>query len=662
MSADFDVRAQLTLDSRGAFAGMQRFSGSLQSMGHQLVGAQSMAGGLVGRLVGIGAAYLGLNAGIGIFRRLTGSATEYTAQLEATRIGLQSVLSSVVGAGWEEAGKMADQAFEQIKTASIKSPATSGEMFRIFQGIVGPIMNAGFEMGKVVDMTNDAVLAASALNVDYAQASRDISMMARGAAGVDVKLFSLLRSSNAIKETTEQWNTKLTAEQRVEKLAAALAKFRESGTAFGKSWVGVTSTFKGILQEAGRAFMSPIMMMGAERIGRMNSYLIENQGKIMNLLNVYGDRIADKLASAWDHAADAAFWVIDHWGTITRQIDDAMVKLHAFGAYLVDHRHAIAEIAKVYAAMSIGGKVVGQGMLATAGATSIGAQFMGLFGSKAVAGTAVAGAGAAAAMGAGTAAGTAAAGTAAAGTAAVEGAAATGAAAAGAAVSLPLVAAALIALGATVEPTIDNWDAIKSATVEMGKTTLDSFVDIGKSLWDGLRGPLYAVGSVVVSLGGILSTVLVAGFRIAANAIGWFMDGLEPISSAIMQYVVPAMKEFMVWLKEMTDLINEAAGKKTTWIEGEGPQKWAPWEQTETQTAAILAGVNAGSVKEAVRTKELAKQKMTVHNDFRGSQIKIDQRFEGDQDPDRIVLGMMQDLTRQAELRLSSGYAGAFTR
>jgi hypothetical protein len=31
-------------------------------------------------------------------------------------------------------------------------------------------------------------------------------------------------------------------------------------------------------------------------------------------------------------------------------------------------------------------------------------------------------------------------------------------------------------------------------------------------------------------------------------------------------------------------------------------------------------------------------------------------------DPDKIVTAMMQDLTRQAEMRISSGFSGAFTR
>jgi hypothetical protein len=645
MSADFDVRAQLTLDSRGAFTGAQRLSSSMATLGQQLSGAQGMAGGLVGRLMGVGAAYLGLNAGIGVFKGLTHSAVSYTSELEATKIGLQSILQSVEGGSWDEAGKKAESAFEKIKQASIASPASAQEMFGIFTGILGPIEGAGFGMEKVVDMTNDAVLAASALNVDYAQASRDISMMARGAAGVDVKLFSLLRSTNAIKETAEQWNKKLTAAQRVEKLSAALAKFHQSGDAFGRSWKGVTSTFQGVWQEASRAFMTPIMQMAAQRIGRANDYLIKNQEKTADLFEVYGERIASKLEFAWEKGTQGAHWVIDNWGLITRTIDDTMAKVYHFAPILL---HA----AKIYAGVSIGTNVAGKGLQIGAGAISAGgmaasgmAKLLGVFG-----GVGGAGAGAAGAATAGV------------GAVAATETAAAGAAAATAAVSIGAVAAGLILVASMGEPVVDNWKAISKATVTTADSVWTSFVDMGKSVWAGLQGPIYLVGSLVTGFGQLLVTGLGTSLTLAANAVRWFFDGLEPISTAIYEVAVPAMKELAAWIRDLAQTVDSVTGRTTVMQASEGPQKWDEWQASENTMAAILAGPNTAQASEAKRQKDLAKQKTTVHNDFRGSQIKIDQKFDGDADPDRIVVGMMQDLTRQAEMRLSSGYASPFSR
>lgn len=650
MSADFDVRAKLTLDSQAAFGGAQRLSNSMLGLANQLQGAQGLAGGLLGRVVGLGAAYFGLNAGINVFKGLTSSAMTYTSELEGTKIGLQSILQSVEGGTWDEAGKKAEMAFERIKEAAIKSPASAGEMFNIFTGILGPIEGAGYGMEKVVEITNNAVLAASALNVDYAQASRDISMMARGAAGVDVKLFSLLRSTNAIKETTEEWNKNLTAAQRVEKLSAALARFEKSGDAFGRSWKGVTSTFTGVWQEASRAFMSPIMSMGARKIGEANDYLIKNQEKTAHLFEIYGGRAARWLEHAWDRGAQGAQWVIDNWGTITRNIDHAMIKVRHFAPMLL-------RAAEIYAGVSIGTSVAGKGLQVGAGVIAAGGmaaggmtKLLGLLG-----GGSAAGAAGAAAAAEGTAA--------AAGTAAVAGeTAAAGAAAAGAAVSIGAVAAGLVLVAATAEPVIDNWKGIKSAALTTTESVWNSLVDAGKSVWSALRGPFYAIGGALTVFGQLVGVTLVAGVNVAANAIRWFFDGIEPISTAILEWAVPAMKALVWWIGDLAKAADEVTGRVTVMQAADNSFKQTDWAASDSTMAAILAGGNAASVVEAKRQRDLAKQTTKVTNDFRGSNIKIDQKFDGDQDPDRIVVGMMSDLTRQAELRLSSGYAGAFTR
>jgi hypothetical protein len=122
------------------------------------------------------------------------------------------------------------------------------------------------------------------------------------------------------------------------------------------------------------------------------------------------------------------------------------------------------------------------------------------------------------------------------------------------------------------------------------------------------------------------------------------------------------MKALVWWIGDLAKAADEVTGRVTVMQAADNSFKQTDWAASDSTMAAILAGGNAASVVEAKRQRDLAKQTTKVTNDFRGSNIKIDQKFDGDQDPDRIVVGMMSDLTRQAELRLSSGYAGAFTR
>lgn len=653
MSADFDVRAKLTLDSRAAMGGVERLSGGMANLGHQIAGMSPLAGGLIGKLVGIGAAYFGLSAGVNTFKSLTASAVAYTSELEGTRIGLQSVLTAVTGASWDEAGKEADKAFESLKLAAIKSPATTGEMFGIFQGIVGPIMSAGYGLEKVEQLTVDTTLAATALHVDFAQASRDISMMARGTAGMEVKLFSLLRSTGAIKEDAKAWNA-MDQSKRVEKLSTALAKYRAAGTAFGNSWAGVTSTFKDIRQEVMRAAVSPAMGIMAKKLKGVNDYFLDHQAEIMNRARIYGERAALMIGRAWDRGAEIIRYVIDNWGNITRRIDDAMVRLHAMSPMLL-------KAAKAYGAVAIASSVGGKALVMGSTGLQLAAMFGGaggLFG-KALLG----GGGAAAAGTAAAATGTAAVGTAAAVGESAAGLAATGAAATGAAASLPAVAIGLAAIAAVIPVLIDSWDSFKGILIGLTGDMFSQIVDLGMNLWGVVRPLVYLVGQAIMGLTTGFFMAVTTGIRVIVNAVNWALDQIRPFSDWIMSSFVPAMQEFWKAVERGAKMLGFALDNIVTLQRGEGvADKQVQWEQTDVQMASILAGVNAAGVKESDRQRKLTAQKTSVTNDFRGSRITIDQKFEGDHDPDRVVMAMMGDLTKQAEMRLSTGYANAFTR
>jgi hypothetical protein len=637
MSADFDVKAKLTMDSSGAFSGLSRFSNGMGQLGQVMQNNSRLAGGIVSRLVGVAGAYMGLNAVKSVFTGLTAGAVNYTSQLEASKIGLQSILQSVEGGTWEDAGKKAEGAFEAIKDASIKSPASAAEMFSIFNGIVGPIEGAGFAMQKVVDITNDATLAASALNVDYAQTSRDISMMVRGAAGVDVKLFSLLRSTNAITESTEQWNKKLSAAQRVEKLQAALGKFRASGDAFGKSWKGVTSTFQGIREEMGRAAMTPIMGALSTRLDEFNEWFLANQSTLLHRMETYGERVATWIDNAVGVGINGFKWLSAHWVTITDKVERIAALLHANGPKLV-------EAAKLYAGVSVagnlGGKALSAGGAVAGAAGGISSMWGALFGGSAAAATGTAAAatgGAAAATGE---------------TAALGG----SAVAAGAGVGA--LAAAMAVLAVVISPVVESWDAI-SASFQgiVGNDMVAQLLDFGKGLWSIIRPILLATGGGVVASLGLALLGIITSVRLLINAFNWLFDAIKPVVDIVQNTLVAVFDTIWQTFAKVSKEVGQALDNIHTRVASDGPLKDKAWEVGENSMEAMMAGFKSGAA-----APERAKQVTKVTNDFRGSSFKIDQKFDGDMDPDRIVMAMMGDLNKQAEMRLSSGYAGAFTR
>ena len=217
-STTYQVKADLVLEVARAKRNATQMQQKIQDLGRRIKGTSSLAGGLTRNLIAVGGAYLGISVLSRAFMGATRSAMTYTSELEKTQIALTSILAAVQGTEWSQAQKTAGRVFEQVRTDSIKSVATARELFTIYQGIVGPIIAAGHGLEKVRTITRDTVNAAGVLGVDLAQAQRDISMMARGTAGMDVKLFSMLRSTGAIAETTEEWNKSLTGAERIDKL------------------------------------------------------------------------------------------------------------------------------------------------------------------------------------------------------------------------------------------------------------------------------------------------------------------------------------------------------------------------------------------------------------------------------------------------------------
>src|SRR5690606_23846108 len=101
----------------------------------------------------------------------------------------------------------------------------------------------------------------SALGVDYEQAGRDFRAMLEGRAGVDVLMFSRLRSVGAISETTEAFNAMAQANpaEAYEKLRDILEGYNVAAARQGRSLSGLTSSFSSLYNRILVSAANPIL-------------------------------------------------------------------------------------------------------------------------------------------------------------------------------------------------------------------------------------------------------------------------------------------------------------------------------------------------------------------------------------------------------------------
>jgi hypothetical protein len=698
-----EIRADLIGNDKGMSQAFGRASGSAQKLERSIGTAQSAADSLFSKLLAIGGTYASFNTAFGIFSRLTSSAIKYTSALEATKIGLSSIMSAVENVPWERATKMANVAFEKIKKMSITSPGSAQDMFGIFNGIVGPVRAAGAPLEKVYSLTNDTTLAAAALGVDFQQASRDINMMMRGAAGVDVKMFSLLKSTGAIAESTEQWNKSLTGAQRVEKLSAALAKFAGSGEAFGHSWAGVMSTFQGLTDELKRTTFQPLMKAVAHTVDGLNDVLDKHSDRIGRSFEWLGDsmvRVWDStlgrldwnqvmikfergvvvVGNAMQTAAHWADELSNNWGRLTKGISDAMPMLKMAAGIYLGHR--------VMGALGAGG--AGGGGVAAAMGGGGGAPAGGKSGDWRSPFAKLASGGEAAVAGslgpvAGYAAGKGASGmgykTAAAASLLMpfaapglflqaylnqgkgeEGAGAPGGGGGGgggAGEGLGGLATLANSVSAALVVT-EHWSRINAAFAPTVEEAEQSTATLAKASLNAGTGVARLWGQIEVFAAGIGATFMPVLSKLQ-EAMAGVMDHVSMWADNINYYLAPAFDYAIGKMGEIAVAISKFLDPLAKFFKLKTNEGWEKDTAEYTGQNLDYTMLQKTTTPSDFVTPNARKPSSVTNVNASGARVTIKQSF-GDQDPDRVVQLMMNDLTTQAESRLTSAFAPAFTR
>lgn len=647
---NYKVFATLEMRAGGAVAGANRVASAVDRLQARLRGTQGAVGNLTRNLVGMAAGVVGLHAITHATRSAIGSTIAYSAELERMKIGLAAVMSQVEGTTFAVGVERAAVVFEHMRTASITSTATAAEMMNIFQQIAGPLRQAGAEISTIEGITRSTVSASSALGVDFQQAARDIQMMSRGVAGTDVKLFSLLRSTGAIVESTEEWNEGLTAAERVTKIQEALARFDQSAEAAGQSWSGVTSTFRGMIDELKRAFGGPMFEEMKKFIGKINSLLIGNQDGLFSSLEDAGAQAAEKLAKVLDWAYLKVEYLVTHWDEIVSRIKEVATYIQSITPTIIKFAKAAAILsaAKSVAATGLGVVGAGANLVGMAGGAAnavggLGAMLgVSTLGGAAAATTTVAGTGAAAGLGGiGSAMG--AAGASALGLSGPVGVLGTAFAAMFSPVTLLVVA--LLSIVGVFVALANNSSKFASMWAETAGPALGE-------LWESLKKLYHALEPLLEALGGAVLGVVIKTIEIFATVLGFIVD--------VVSEVIEAISNLISWLWDLIaasdpdgGLAKASAVDRTNASLLDGDPLSSPLNE---QALAGLMGesfvpesLRRADGRNATSTRNVHINRMNVNQEFRQS------------DPDRILTTLIDDIEREADQRIGSGFAPLFS-
>jgi hypothetical protein len=627
-SSTYDVIARFRVDATGAAKSLTGLQSSLRQIQGTIAGTQSAFGGMVTSIAGIAAGYVGFQAITGAIRSATFEAIGFQAELEATRIGLQSVLGAVEGTGFAGAADMASDAYQRLSMDALRSTATTSQLFGIYSSIVGPLRNAGTEMERVYGITNNTVAAASALGVDFEQAQRDIGAMIRGAAGVDVKLFSMLTSTGAIRENTAAFNA-MTQPERIATLERALGSFSEAAGAYGDSFAGLSSSLTDFYQHFRSAAMAPVFEAMKTIMKSILDVLVVTNGATTSIsqfsqdmdarLGAFGERIAQGMLAAFERIKSVIAYVQSHWSEIVgmAQTTARILKAAFLGA-------AATSLARALAGGVFGGLSNVVGLMATMAEVKAG---LGAASLASAAGTAGIG-----------------------GSVVTTGLGPMGAAVAQISAAftplLPIFAAVAVAVAAVGTLFTTNFDqlmAILAPITDQFGGLWDSIVSVGESIFRILRPFLRIIGTIIVSVVAPALSLLLAGFRAIALVLEVVMDAIADFAEKFEQYVVdPIVDGFLNMVRRIAEFFD--------WeIPSVGRRRGS---RQEEETGLVFDATPPS-------TPEARRGAPTI--DARGSRVTIEQSFK-EADPDRIMVRMLDELSRMAEQRIQSGYVPALTR
>ena len=657
MAEKYEVRVHLELDrANRARSAMGNLSNRLSGIRDRIRTINSGANRLTRNLLAIGATYLGIRALMNAFRGVGGETVRVNSEVEDMQVALATLMASAERISFDRARQSAGALFRQLNDIAVQSPATATQLMDIFRGVYGPLRQAGTGMQDLLNFTRNAASVGAALQVDYQQLSRDVMMMATGVAGTDVKTFRLLRSMNLITQSTEEWNRM--AQQDSAKAAETLLEvFNQLGgpaaDAFGRTWTGVSSTFRGLVEQFMRVFTGPSFAIVRDTLRSINQFLLRYRSNLENVLRFLGSALASRLQNIVNKTQTGLETIVRNMDTVAQTLDAAIAKFNEI-------KPLIAQIAKV--------------LLIAKAVTLILAPLLSIVGTVVSMAGGLAGAGAAAG-----------------------GAGAAGAGAAGGGIFATLGAAIgpLIAIiGAVIAVFAGVWRVISQFpdrvaamfTFVRGDLTIiwNQIKAIAADLWDFL-GPIFQIlGAVVISVVSGFINFMVPAIRVAVAFIRVFTAALAEFGTRYLAPMAQKVTEFflaisdgvrwfwsiLIGLAEWLERVLQLSGMDRTARIEKTPAQREQLAESQTQTGLFQqmleqlrniwrqgAGEQEGVELPGGRAPG-ERPRAPVTNIGR---VVINQEFR-EADPDRVWIQVRDALEREASQRTQSGFVPIFSR
>lgn len=661
-----------------------RMSSVTRTLGTRMMGTSHSTRRLVGGLVGVGATYMGVRMVSRAIQSIGSSAASANSSVENITLSVASLYSEIESVSFAEAQRSASGLYRQLEQLAISSPGTTQNLADMFTMAYGPMRRAGVELNRLTTFSRDAVAVASALRIDAPQVARDISMMATGAAGQDVRTFRTLRAMGMITESTEQWNqmaqrTPLQAATRMMDIFDRLG--RQSAEAFGRTWTGVTSAFEDITNYFLRAISSPAFNVLRRELLRLNESMVKFRNGISKLLGGFGGRFAHAMAGVISRMRRFFLWVISNIGAIGDRIDRSIASLRRLAPML--RAMAIAAAAFKALTLVIGVAVTAFGAIFSVISTAVGllgpalagiggiGTALGIGGGAAAAGTAVAGGGAAVAGG---------------GAAALLGPIAAivavlaplaifGGMIQGLAILLPVVSSVFLGLWR-------NSSTLMSYLSGLGQDILT----IGSNLWDFARSMYAVLSPILETLGFIIVGVVFTAFRnvvrvlvllsgVARVLAGYYMalsGVIAPLAAQVriffnllFQSIRQVSEGIVAIVRQAASLVGVQIGSLSSVptmsaAPSQGSAFGDAFRRLRGDFMDAMRGI-ANPNGERGRGGRAVDARPTTNIDMRGSRINVRQEFR-EADPDRVMVQMRDAMASEVIHRTSSGFVPALSR
>jgi hypothetical protein len=634
---------------------LDRAGSAVSRLGAKIRSAGLFSGHLLTKLLAIGGALLTMRALTNAARNFVTESVRMNSEMEDMLTSLATLRASIDGMSFSAALSGSRSLQRQLNIIAAQSPATGTQLTGIFTAVYGPMRRAGTGMQDLLDFTQQAASVGRVLGVDYQQLSRDVSMMATGVAGTDVKTFRLLRSMGLITQETQEWNRMALADPT--RAAGELRRaFRELGgpaaAAFGRTWTGASSTFQGLIEHFTRIFTGPAFTKLVSRMRQINAFLLRYREKLEALLRYAGARIAAPFDRLMIRMSGMFRYVISNLDNITARIDRGIASLRGM-------LPTLRRMAATMAAFMVVARVLGP-LIAAVGA--LGSMISGLSGIGGMLG-----------VGGGAAAGGAAAG-------------------AGAAVAWPLLIGAIVAIAGAFATLI-----VVAAQVAAVWAAVGRYGSKFRALFEPMLPTFRKFGATVLALADVIWTALLPIFEwLGTIIISVIHTGFKMLESALTTFVIPALNWLIPVVRHVGSIIKVVfdgmaaqviAGMETfdgmfgqfrrlaTFLSSfipisisfpaapsGGPGGGPVSGFLSTLRREFLRGTAEGGIPggETPTTGRPGAGRGGTNIDMRNARITVHQDLRGE-DPDRIMVAMTDDVARQAVQRSTTPFSPALT-